>query len=327
MRPPLQRPTTYDIEQEQQRHDDAIHWFGEMCAFLLWWNAQDFDAGLVQRCSACYTSYGDIAEAYGQAAQTKCPSCFGTTYEGGLRAIYYRPALWQSSDTDEGVTKRGFIDSTSGTIQIVSNLPVRKGDTVVRADGSRWDIGNPEAQEITTGFGSQRNINERQMRTGARVNLEDPDSHVYLPFVDLDSLNLQGWVGYVPHSPHGSDQAGPDPVLQPGPGSVTAAALNVQRGREFSVLLRFYQDTARTITLDVSAKTYVSQFRVGPSALSTVLNTLSVDMTNAAAGEVRVWLSDSLTDDIIPDFVYWDVYSVEGAENVSIMLPRRLAVI
>lgn len=206
MRPPLQRPTTYDIEQEQQRHDDAVHWFGEMNAFLLWWNVQDFEAGLVDRCSVCYTDYSEIADAYGQASKSKCASCFGTTFEGGLRAVYYRPAIWESSDVDMDVKKRGFVDMTSGSIQVVSNLPLRKGDTVVRADGTRWDIGVPEAQEITTGFGSQRNIKDRQMRTRVRVTKEDPDSPVYLPVVDLASLDETGWLGHVPHSPHPDDQ-------------------------------------------------------------------------------------------------------------------------
>lgn len=329
MRPPLQRPTTYDIEQEQQRHNDAIHWFGEMCAFLLWWNNQDFEDGLVARCSSCYTSYGDIADAYGQSAKTKCLSCFGTSYEGGLRAIYYRPAIWQSSDTDEGVTKRGFIDSTSGTIQIVSNLPVRKGDTVVRADGSRWDIGNPEAQEITTGFGSQRNINERQMRTGARVNKEDETSHVYLPLVNLAALNLQGWVGYVPHSPHTNDQASPFPAIQPGAGTESGGLLKIERGREFSVTLRFYTDSTKTAFRDVSGETYVSEFREGASALSTVVTTLQQDVTNAANGEIRFYATDATTT-ALPGhytYLYWDVYRVEGTEDISVVSPRRLSVI
>lgn len=325
MRPPLQRPTTYDIDQEQQRHDDAIHWYGEMCAFLLWWDNPDFEDGLVTRCSTCYTSYGDVAEAYGQSAQNKCPACFGTTYEGGLKAIYYRPALWQTSDVDEDVTKRGYMESRSGTIQIVSNLPVRKGDTVVRADGTRWDIGNPETQEITTGFGSQRGIEDRRMRTGARVNLEDTASQVYMPYIDLSALELQGWIAYVPHSPHPLDDIAPLPVVTPT--ADTPGALLVQRGREFSITLEFFTNSTQDTHLDVSGDVYVSEFRVSASVLSTVVNTLSVDMSQASLGKVRFWLSSLLTDDIIQNLVYWDVYRVEGTEDVSIISPYMVEVV
>jgi hypothetical protein len=330
-RPPLQRPTTYDIEQEQLRHDDAVHWFGELNAFLLWWNIQDFNDGLVARCSTCYTAYGDVADAYGQSAQNKCTSCFGTTFEGGLRAIYYRPAIWDTSDVDMDVKKRGFIDTTQGSIQIISNLPVRKGDTVVRADGSRWDLAIPESQEITTGFGSQRGegFGGSPMRTRARVIKEDPDSVVDLPAVDLTSLEQQGWVAYVPHSPHPNDANAPDPVLQPDPGSEASGILQINRGREFSVTLRFYQDDARTQPKDVSGNTYVSEFREGASALSTVVTTLSQDVSNAANGEIRFFATDAATT-AIPgtyDFLYWDVYLVAGSEDISVVQPRRLAVI
>lgn len=329
MRPPLQRPTTYDIEQEQQRHDDAVHWFGEMNAFLLWWNIQDFEANLVGRCSSCYTSYGDVADAYGQSAKNKCLSCFGTTFEGGLRAIYYRPAIWDTSDTDMDVKKRGFVDTTQGSIQIVQNLPVRKGDTVVRADGSRWDLAIPEAQEITTGFGSQRNVNDLQMRTRVRVVKEDPDSVVYLPAVVLSSLDLQGWIAYVPHSPHPNDAEGPFPSIQPGAGTESGGLLKIERGREFSVTLRFYTDDTKTALRDVSGETYVSEWREGASALSTVVETLQQDLTNAVNGEIRFFATDATTTALPGQYtyLYWDVYRVEnGTEDVSVVSPRRLLV-
>ena len=155
MRPPLQRPTDYDILQEQQRHDDAIHWFGEMSCFVLWWHPEDFQDGLVARCSDCYVPFGDVAEAYRQPSQKKCPTCYGTSFEGGIKRLLYRPALWSITPESEGVVKRGNVEIERGTIEMLSNITCRQNEVVVRADGSRWRMGQPKWQKITTGFGSQ----------------------------------------------------------------------------------------------------------------------------------------------------------------------------
>lgn len=205
LRAPLQRPTSYDIAQEQMRHNDAIHWYGEMTCFLLWWKTEDFLAGLVTRCSVCYLPFGDITDAYRQPSKNKCPSCYGTTFEGGLKAKLYRPGIWDLNPVEHDTFKRGDVNIIKGTIETLSNIDVRDGDSIVRRDGTRWQLDPPTWQEITTGFGSQKGTQTLRMRGRSAITLEDPASVAYLVPVDLAALNLDGWLPYVPHSPHPLD--------------------------------------------------------------------------------------------------------------------------
>lgn len=207
-RAPLQRPTTYDIDQERVRHDDAVHWFGEMTCFLSWWRPADREAGLVGPCTTCNTKMTDsrIVEAYGQAAQHLCPNCYGTTFEGGLRSIFYRPAIWNLTPVEHDVKRRGEVEIIRGTLQVISNLDLHDGDHAVRADGTCWKMDQASWQEITTGFGSQRGVTSRRLQSAVQIALEDDKSTApYLVDVNFDALNLIGWEPYVPHSPHPLD--------------------------------------------------------------------------------------------------------------------------
>ena len=223
-RPPLQRPTTYDIDQEQMRHDDALNWFGELTCFLHWWRTEDFERGVhmanglpLTRCQKCYLSYGDIADAFRQPSLQKCDECYGTTYEGGICNIWYRPAIWNLTPVSEDIVKRGDVLTVRGTIETVSELDLHEGDTAVRRDGTRWQLDQPTWQEITTGFGSQKGIQSRRLRSNASVILEDVTAVVYLPWVDFDALNLDGWLPYEPFHPHPEDRVAPVPRPVPVP--------------------------------------------------------------------------------------------------------------
>lgn len=188
------------------RHNDAIHWFGEMTCFISWWRVEDFNAGLVTRCSVCYLPFGDIADAFRQPSMNKCVNCFGTTFEGGIRTKFYRPGIWDLSAQSKDVIKHGETTIVKGTIETFSNLDLRQGDVLVRHDGTRWQIDQPIWQEITTGFGSQKGNSTLRLQGKTSITLEDPTAVAYLPTVDLTALNLDGWLPYVPHSPHPLDE-------------------------------------------------------------------------------------------------------------------------
>lgn len=325
MRAPLQKPTTYDIEQEQQRHDDAIHWFGEMSCFISWWRPEDFDLGLVGRCTDCYIPLGDIADAYRQAGQDKCPTCFGTSFEGGIKTLLYRPALWDLTPRSESQVKRGDVTIVNATIEMLSNVDMHQADVVVRADGTRWRINQPVWQEITTGFGSQKG--SKPLRLGGKVQavLEDPSTVNYFPAVSLEALNLDGWLPYVPHSPHPLDQEGPPPVVDPGDGTAGLYPLRVQRTRLFEFTTRFWLDPARTLPQPVSGRTYRCDIRTGIAG--TLIATMNVDMTGAASGAVRFWVSGVVTTAIVQDAVWIDILEDLGSENVTVMEPHQILVV
>ena len=197
-RPPLQNPHDYAIEQEKLRHNDALTWLGEMTAWICLWSVRDFQKGLVERCSVCYLPLGAIADTYKQVPSQSCPNCYGTTFEGGVRAIVYRPGLWDQVRAKEEVEKRGLAVRQTARVNIPSDLEMRDNDFAVRADGTRWKIEQPVNQGIVTGFASVSDW-KRTVGTYCESQLLDQTSIAYLIPVNLAYLNgNDGWIPQLP---------------------------------------------------------------------------------------------------------------------------------
>lgn len=314
----------YALEQERLRHDDALHWFGEMTAFILWWRLSDHLSGLVQRCTRCYdaASWKRVSEAYSQPIQSKCPVCFGTTFEGGIKAIYYRPAIWDLTPVQEDVVRRGEVKVIRGSIEMLSSLPTREGDVAIRYDGTRWQLDQPSWQEMTTGFGSQRGIGDK-LSSRAQVQLEDVTAVAYLPYINPAALGVEGLFPYVPHTPHPYDQEAPLSLIDPG--FLGGSSLRIERTHIFEFTVTFWLDTARTQPEDVSGRTFRSQIRTAPGG--DLIANMSVDMTDAATGSVLFSLSGAETATIVPDVVWIDVLEDIGSDTVLVVDPRHVEVI
>lgn len=143
-------------DQEIYRHDQALWQTGELVMFALMWHVEDFQHGLVQRCSTCYsgnTLDSRAAAVFNQPTKFKCPDCFGTTFEGGYRAKIIRPALFTDADDQEVVSKRGTTNPQRLTVESTSDFRFRNGDYVFRQDNSRWQLGTPRRSTLRTGFG------------------------------------------------------------------------------------------------------------------------------------------------------------------------------
>jgi hypothetical protein len=195
-RPPYQRPEHYAVEQEILRHDDAVNWYGEMTAFIQWWHVDDFVNGLVARCTRCFpwqdSDERRIAEAFEQASQTKCPVCYGTTFEGGYKAITYAPAIWSPGpESSDAIGRHGDHYVRSAQVQPSSIVKLRDGDTAVRLDGTRWRLASPLEGELSTGFGFHGELNE-QMRSAITANIQDPTSVDYLVVISFANLDMEG---------------------------------------------------------------------------------------------------------------------------------------
>lgn len=64
----------------------------------------------------------------------------------------------------------------------------------------------------------------------------------------------------------------------------------LERFRPWSVLIRFWEDAAKTIPLDVSGSTFASEMRVGAVTI-----TVNIDELDAALGEITIFLTEDET--------------------------------
>jgi hypothetical protein len=140
-------------EQERYRHEQALYQIGEPAMFVLMWAVEDNTKGYVRRCPRCYNGeFADAAKVYNQPTKNKCPMCYGTTFEGGVRAKIIRPALFTDVDDQEQQGNRGVTYPNKLSVETTSDFRYRNGDYVFRADGSRWQLAAPTRTQLRTGY-------------------------------------------------------------------------------------------------------------------------------------------------------------------------------
>jgi hypothetical protein len=194
------------ISQERQRHNQALLSVGEYAMFALMWHIQDYEAGLVGHCTRCYgptpgANQDVIASVYKQATQNRCPDCYGTTYEGGYKALIVRPSIF--SDTDEGETfsQRGVVHSSDINVETTIGFRVRSGDYVFRANGDRFRLRVPERITLRTGFALPSQSGHAIGYNNARASLEDPNASVAYD-IGPSNAALRQILTQVTHTPY-----------------------------------------------------------------------------------------------------------------------------
>lgn len=186
----VRQPERWAVDQERQRHYQALYSIGEWTMFCLMWHLDDFEQNLVDRCPTCYTS-SRYASAYGQPDRNKCPDCFGTTFEGGFRALIVRPAVFSDSDENQQYQARGVVSSDQLDMESTPDFRVRTGDYCFRSTGHRFYLRVPDRVTLRTGFATPY---QRSMAVGynhARASLEDRSSVAYtIPPVEKDLIEI-----------------------------------------------------------------------------------------------------------------------------------------
>lgn len=190
----LRQQEDWAIDQERQRHADALHRVGEYSIFVMMWTVIDFEHGLVDRCSTCSGPDGSrqdrIADVYKQPKQNKCPDCYGTHFDGGIRAKIVRPAIWADANETEHLDRRGAVHPDAAGVESTWDFRMHQGDYIIRADGSRWRLpDSPRRTTLRTGFAhpNQREMSINYGRIQARY--EEPTTVVYMiPPTDLEYI-------------------------------------------------------------------------------------------------------------------------------------------
>lgn len=127
-----------------------------------------------------------IAEAYGQGDQYKCPECFGTTFEGGYKAIIVRPTIFSDFDKDLKDHSRGKVYSDEVDIESTADFRIRTGDYCIRGNGDRFYLRVPQRVTLRTGFGVPWQTTDAITYTHARAVIEDPTDVSYIIPPDND---------------------------------------------------------------------------------------------------------------------------------------------
>jgi hypothetical protein len=166
-RPPAQQAWATGAVQEQ--NEEALYAFGELALFTLMWRPKDHEAGLVARCSTCFTgAQSRQAEAFKQPTRRECPDCFGTTFEGGFRAQIIRPALWADRNAEDTDQHRGVVVSETLNLETTGDFTLRKNDYVFRFDNTRYQVEAKTEVVLRTGFHSPETIQSFAGQTTAR---------------------------------------------------------------------------------------------------------------------------------------------------------------
>lgn len=174
---------SFAIDQENYRHNQAIWSIGELVIITLMWAYEDFENGYVLRCPRCFSSQdleGRAASVYEQPTQTRCPLCYGTTFNGGIRAQIVRPGIFSDTDDDERKSERGITHPQNSIFESTSDFRSRSGDYVFRQDGSRWQLSVPQRVTLRTGFEHPTQQTTSLGYARMTATLEDESSVAYL---------------------------------------------------------------------------------------------------------------------------------------------------
>lgn len=187
------------VEQERMRHNQALYTIGEWCVFVLMWHITDFEKGLVNRCPTCWQQYGRVAEVYAQPAQNKCGDCFGTSFEGGYKAIIVRPAIFTDADDTEAFQQKGVVHTRELTVESTPDFRIQNGDYVFRVDNARFRLRTPSRVTLRSGFGHPWQNQTGLTYNHSRAGLEDPSAVAYT--IPPQAESLRGLLNISPESP------------------------------------------------------------------------------------------------------------------------------
>lgn len=160
------------IEHEQIWHREALQKFGERAIIRKRWTLQDFDRGLVGRCTRCQGVISDeVAERLtavykGSTSDSSCAYCFGVGYEGGFEPVVYAMHILATDDTDQRARhKSGQFIKHAPRVQLLWTPIFNDGDLIVQglwegdtmtSETGRYSMGTVTPLTVRAGNSPQR---------------------------------------------------------------------------------------------------------------------------------------------------------------------------
>lgn len=176
----MQQDQPWAEQHVQASHVDALYRYGEFVMFILLWTAQDHEDGLVASCQVCVLGDRLSAGYGGRSGDPDCPSCYGTSFEGGYRARIVRPAIVSDRDVETRQDRRlGEVEGERLSLQTTSDFYVRTGDLMIRANRQRYTLSQMESEVIRSGFDAPSQVESTGGQVGAATLVSDVGSSIY----------------------------------------------------------------------------------------------------------------------------------------------------
>lgn len=153
----IRLPQPYANNHVSMQNMEALQSIGEQVIYLSMYHV-NIDAGVQPRCSECYD------EDYDQQDHFKCQTCYGTTFEGGVKVACRAWAIVGDAQNMEDFTRQGVFNKERVTAQLEITPITMSNDYIVRV--TKWSNTN-----VPLELGDRYIIEDvgiRSVRTGAR---------------------------------------------------------------------------------------------------------------------------------------------------------------
>jgi hypothetical protein len=177
----------------EDQHVEALYMWGELAVYTLMWRPIDHEQGLVDRCPRCFDgAMSRQARAFGQATESECPECYGTTFEDGFRAQIIRPTIFADRNSEMRDESRGTVVSDTIMVDTTGDFTMHKGDYIFRYDNTRWQVEEKREAVVRPGFGPPQHVDSFAGTTTAR---RDDQTTVSFKIPPTDPIILRDVLG------------------------------------------------------------------------------------------------------------------------------------
>lgn len=151
----------YSVTHLRNDVRDSLQMAGEQSILLQLYHAGDRDA---EPCSAC-------GDDFYKSPEVRCPSCYGTMFEGGVRVAMLVWSLYTDRPEAEKLANKGQYRPDAREVQMEAFPLVGEHDVVVRV--SAWTSAGVPASVY--GFYELQTVQQRSLRTGNRFGQSSLD--------------------------------------------------------------------------------------------------------------------------------------------------------
>lgn len=177
----IRLPQPYANNHASMQNIEALQTLGEEAIFLTMYH-ENVDAGIQPRCSVCFD------ERYNQGDKYKCPTCYGTTFEGGVKRAGRVWCIFGDAVGKEDFNRRGVWNQDQRAVQLEVTPIALEHDYIIRVRqwsdthvplylGERYVVDEVQIRSVRTGsrYGQVHGVDHMgQMSIMSKVDPNHP---------------------------------------------------------------------------------------------------------------------------------------------------------